>query len=116
MSSMIEIGRGREFQNNTMKEIMAEGHEILIAKVNDKYYAANNRFPHMGGKLSHGNLEGTIITCPRHGSQFELKDGSVVRWLKGSSLISMLGKALKSPRPLTKYNVKVTDDKILVEA
>jgi len=112
---MIEVGKSREFQNGTMKEVVVEGHEILIARVGDKYYATDNRCTHMGGKLSHGKLEGTVVTCPRHGSQFELKDGRVVRWLKRSGFLSVLGKALKSPRPLSKYNVQVVDDKILVE-
>ncbi|MDD4876677.1 MAG: hypothetical protein PHQ86_06090, partial [Dehalococcoidales bacterium] len=60
-------------------------------------------------------LEGTIVTCPRHGSQFELNDGSVVRWSKGSGFFSRLGKAIKSPSPLSKYNVQVVNNKILVE-
>ena len=115
MSSMIEVGRSSEFQNGTMKEMLVEGHEILVARVEDDYYATDNRCTHMGGKLSLGKLEGTVVTCPRHGSQFELKDGEVVRWLKGSGLVSVLGKALKSPRPLSRYKVQVVDDKILVE-
>ena len=41
----------------------------------------------MGGKLSQGKLEGTAVTCPRHGSQFDLTDGRVVRWLKESGLV-----------------------------
>ena len=27
-----------------------------------------------------GKLDGTIVTCPRHYSQFDLADGRVVRW------------------------------------
>ena len=115
MSSMIEVGKSSEFQDGTMKEVVMRGQEILVAKVGDKYYATNNRCTHMGGKLSNGKLEGTVVTCPRHGSQFELKDGRVVRWLKGPGIISVLGKALKSPRPLSSYNVQVVDDKIFVE-
>jgi len=115
MSSMIEVGKIGDFQNGTMRRVLAEGHEILIARVGDEYYATDNRCTHMGGELSHGKLEGTVVTCPRHGSQFELKDGRVVRWLKGSGFLSVLGKALKSPRPLSRYNVHVVDDKILVE-
>ncbi|MFC1949162.1 Rieske (2Fe-2S) protein [Chloroflexota bacterium] len=112
---MVEVGDSSEFQNSTMKEVIVEGHEVLIARVEDEYYATDNRCTHMGGKLSSGKLEGTIVTCPRHGSQFELNDGRVVRWLKGSGFLSMLGKAIKSPRPLPKYNVKVVDNKILIE-
>ncbi|MFC1952060.1 Rieske (2Fe-2S) protein [Chloroflexota bacterium] len=115
MSSMIEVRDSSNFQNGAMKEVIVEGHEILIARVDDKYYATDNRCPHMGGKLSRGKLEGTVVTCPKHGSQFELNDGRVVRWLKGSGFLSKLGKALKPPRPLPKYNVQVVDNKILVE-
>jgi len=115
MNSMIEVGKIGDFQNGTMRRVLAEGHEILIARVGDEYYATDNRCTHMGGELSHGKLEGTVVTCPRHGSQFELKDGRVVRWLKGSGFLSVLGKALKSPRLLSRYNVQIVDDKILVE-
>ena len=115
MSSMIAVGDSSSFQNGAMQEFIVEEHEILIAKVDNKYYAADNRCPHMGGKLSHGKLKGTVVTCPRHGSQFELNDGSVVRWLKGAGFLSRLGKAIKSPRPLSKYKVQVVDNKILVE-
>jgi 3-phenylpropionate/trans-cinnamate dioxygenase ferredoxin subunit len=115
MSSMIEVGNSSEFQDGTMKEIAVQGREILITRVGDKYYATDNRCTHMGGKLSQGKLEGTVVTCPKHGSQFELRDGRVVRWLKGSGFVSMLGKAIKSPRPLSRYDVQVVDDKILVD-
>jgi len=98
-----------------LKAASVSGREILLAKVGDKYYAADNRCPHMGGKLSQGKLEGTIVTCPRHGSQFNLSNGQVVRWLKGSGVVSAVGRALKSPRQLTIYNVKVEDDRVMIE-
>ncbi len=115
MSDKMEVGWSGELEDGTMKEVLVRGREVLLARVGDSYYAANNRCPHMGGKLSQGKLEGTVVTCPRHGSQFDLRGGQVVRWLKGSGLVSMVGKALKSPRPLATYNVKVEDDKILIE-
>ncbi len=115
MGEFIEVSKIAELKDGTMKVVLAQGREILLAKVGDKYYAAGNRCPHLGGKLSQGKLEGTVVTCPRHGSQFDLRDGHVVRWLKGSGLIAMIGKTLKSPRPLTIYNVKVADDKVWLE-
>lgn len=115
MSDKIEVGRSGELEDGTMKEVLVRGREVLLVRISDRYFAANNRCPHMGGKLSQGKLEGTVVTCPLHGSKFELRDGQVVRWLKGSGLLSRVGKALKSPRQLTTYNVKVEDDKILIE-
>jgi len=75
MSSLVEISKPNELEDGTMKEISVDGHEILLARVDDKHYAADNRCPHMGGKLSQGKLEGTVVTCPLHGSQFDLRDG-----------------------------------------
>jgi len=114
MSKFVEVARISEIKDGTAKEVMVQGHEILLAKVGGKYYATDNRCPHMGGKLTLGKLEGTIITCRRHGSQFDLSDGHVVRWLKGSGLLSMVGKALKSPEPLATHDVKVEDDKAMI--
>jgi len=115
MSDKIEVDRSGELEDGIMKEVLVRGREVLLARISDRYFAANNRCPHMGGKLSQGKLEGTVVTCPRHGSQFDLRDGQVVRWLKGSGLVSMVGKVLKPPRQLATYNVKVEDDKILIE-
>ena len=114
MSKFVEVARINELKDDTTKEVIVQGHEILLARVGDKYYATDNRCPHMGGKLSKGKIEGTVVTCPRHGSQFDLKNGEVVRWLKGSGLLSKIGKALKSPQSLTTYTVKVEDDRVMI--
>jgi len=115
MGAFVEAGKTGEFKDGMMKEVVVQGKEILVARVKDKYYAVSNRCPHLGGNLSRGNLEGTVVTCPLHGSQFDLTDGHVVRWLKGSGVLSTVGKALKGPKPLDAYKVKVEGNKILVE-
>ncbi len=115
MGEFVEAARIDELKEGTLKAVSVKGREVLLVRRGDKYYAADNRCPHMGGKLSQGKLAGMVVTCPRHGSQFDLKDGHVVRWLKGSGLMAMIGKALKSPRPLPIYNVKIADDKVYLE-
>jgi 3-phenylpropionate/trans-cinnamate dioxygenase ferredoxin subunit len=114
MGTLIQAGTVGELDDGSMKEISAEGRAILLARVGDRYYATDNRCPHMGGRLSQGKLEGTVVTCPRHGSQFDLRDGKVVRWLKGG-VSSIAGKLLKSPRPIATYPVKLDGDKIMLE-
>jgi 3-phenylpropionate/trans-cinnamate dioxygenase ferredoxin subunit len=114
MSKFTEVAKIEELKSGTMKTVTAEGREILLAKVGDKYYATDNRCPHMKGDLSQGKLEGTVVTCPVHGSQFDISNGQVVRWLKGG-LMSKLGSALKMSKDLKVYNVKVEDGKVLVE-
>lgn len=113
--SFVEIATIEELMDGNMKMAKINGHEILLARVGDNYYSADNRCPHMGGNLSHGTLDGTVITCPRHHSQFDLTDGHVIRWTDWTGLKKSVGKLLKSPRNLKTYNVKVEGEKILVD-
>jgi 3-phenylpropionate/trans-cinnamate dioxygenase ferredoxin subunit len=114
MSKFTEVAKIEELKSGTMKMVIAEGREILLARVGDKYYATDNRCPHMKGDLSQGKLEGTVVTCPLHGSQFDISNGQVVRWLKGG-LMSKLGGALKMSKSLMVYNVRVEDNRVLIE-
>ena len=115
MGKFTRLANSNDLTEGTMKKYQVQDKEILIARIEGKYYASQNKCPHFGGDLSKGKLEGTIVTCPLHGSQFDLRNGQVVRWLKGSGLLSKVGKILKSPRQLTTYNVRVEDDKIMIE-
>jgi 3-phenylpropionate/trans-cinnamate dioxygenase ferredoxin subunit len=113
--SWVEFAEINELEEGSAKKIKVKGHEILLARVGSRYYAADSRCPHFGGDLSEGTLKGTIITCPKHGSKFDLADGRVVRWTDWSGLKLSLAKTLRSPRPLKTYAVKVEDEKIMVD-
>ncbi len=113
-TEVVKVAKIDELKNGTMRVVSAAGRQILLARVGDKYYAVDNLCPHMKENLSQGKLEGTVVTCPLHGSQFDISNGQVVRWLKGG-LMSRIGSALKLSKDLTAYNVKVEDGKVLVE-
>ena len=115
MGKFTRLANTSDLTEGNMKKYHVQGIDILIARIEGKYYVTQNKCPHFGGDLSKGKLEGTTVTCPRHGSQFSLTDGSVVRWLKGTGLLSSIGKKLKSPQKLTTYNVKVDGQDIMVE-
>jgi 3-phenylpropionate/trans-cinnamate dioxygenase ferredoxin component len=115
MSKFVEVAKKGELAEGAMKEVSAEGRKTLLARVGDKYYAVDNICPHMGAALSAGKLGGTIVTCPRHGSQFDLIDGHVVRWTNFPSIVSALAKVIKKPHPLKTYAVKLEGDKVLLE-
>ena len=68
----IELGPGNK------KKVSLEGKEILLTNINDSYYAVDNTCTHMGGSLYDGNLDGSNIVCPRHGSTFDVKTGKVI--------------------------------------
>ena len=114
MSEFKELLKTNDLKDGQMKAFNIGGREILVAKVGGKFLAADNRCPHMGAKLAEGKLEGTVVTCPKHASQFDLKDGRVVRWTDWSGLVSRVAKLFKSPRPVVTYQVKVEGNKVLV--
>ena len=115
MADFIKVGTINEMAPGSMKEVTMGNTHVLIARIGDKAYATQGRCPHMGGILANGPLEGTVVTCPRHKSQFSVTDGKVIRWLKGIGLIAAVGKTLKSPRGLKTYPVKVENGSIMVK-
>ena len=115
MVAVIEVARAGDLRNGEMKSVSIGGRDFLVARAGDKFYAANNRCPHMGGNLSHGKLEGTIVTCPNHHSQFDLTDGHVVRWTDFKGIVLAASKLIRSPRPLVVYKVTIEGDKVLAE-
>ena len=117
MADFIEVAKTSELTEGAMKGVKLDGKDILVALADGKYYAAAGRCPHMQAYLSRGTLKGTIITCPMHGSQFDLKTGKVVRWVAGKGFISSIGRlmsalglAVKKEKPLAVYEVKVEDN------
>ena len=114
MAKWTEAISTEELNNGQMKELAINGRSILVAMAGDKFYAASNVCPHMGGNLSQGTLEGIIVTCPRHGSQFDLKDGHVVRWTNWTGITRVVGRLLKSPRPLAVYKTRVVEGQLQI--
>jgi nitrite reductase/ring-hydroxylating ferredoxin subunit/uncharacterized membrane protein len=55
----------------------ADGVPIMLLRQADHIVALADRCTHRGGPLHDGTLDDGTITCPWHGSQFGLADGSV---------------------------------------
>ena len=115
MGNFIEVDKVKEFKDGSKKRIAVQGKEVLLARIGDSYYAVGNLCTHLEGNLSRGKLEDTIITCPLHGTQFDLRDGRVVRWLQGYGQLSQVSEEFKSSRALQTYDVRVEGDTILIE-
>ena len=54
----------------------APGGSIAVIRVDGDLHAIRDECPHAGASLVDGILEGSIITCPRHGSQFDVITGA----------------------------------------
>ena len=76
----VEVVKTTEIANRQMKHVEVNGKEILIAKIDGKFYALNDRCDHMNALLSMGNLANdNIVTCPFHGARFDIISGKKVK-------------------------------------
>jgi nitrite reductase/ring-hydroxylating ferredoxin subunit len=61
-----------------MIHVEVDGKEIMIANVEGRFYAMDDRCPHMNALLSKGTLNGSIVTCSRHFSSFDVITGKAI--------------------------------------
>ena len=68
-----------ELHDDVPAGVQADGRQILLYRRDGTLYALDNLCSHAAGLLSRGSVAGLIVTCPLHGSQYCLADGSVRR-------------------------------------
>jgi 3-phenylpropionate/trans-cinnamate dioxygenase ferredoxin component len=59
--------------------VTVDGAAVAVFNVAGVLFAVDARCTHVGGPLDRGPVSGTTVTCPLHGSQFDLRTGAVVR-------------------------------------
>lgn len=115
MGELVDVAGIDELGDGKMKGLTVNGKHILLARIDGTYYAVEDVCPHLKGRLSEGTLEGYTVTCPRHGSQFDVRTGDNTRWLKGSGVAANIAKVIKPPQPVKRYRTDVKENRIFVE-
>jgi 3-phenylpropionate/trans-cinnamate dioxygenase ferredoxin subunit len=75
-------------------------HRVAVFRIGDSVYAIGDRCSHAEASLAEGELFGTEVECPRHGSEFDLKTG-----VPGS---------FPATRPVPVYEVTVVDGEVML--
>lgn len=73
----IDAGPASELAVNQMVLVHAGDARIVVARTEDGVVAFDDRCTHRGGPLSDGTLSCGVVQCPWHGSQFDVRSGSV---------------------------------------
>ena len=107
MSDFIELVSIDGIEHATMRQVDLDGHEFLVARVGDEFLVTDARCAHLGGHLARGVLEGSVVTCPLHHSQYDLRDGSVLRWTDWTGIAHSVAALARHPRPIRSYESKV---------
>ena len=104
----IKVAVKNDVPTNKMIMVTVEGKEVLLANVNNSYFAIANKCTHLGGALSKGSLDGTLVTCPRHGAQFDVTTGQAV----GEAKIAFMKMKVKDEPA---YEIKVEGEDVLIK-
>ena len=101
MGDLITVTSEEGLSAGEMKAFDVGETKIAVARVGDDLYAFGDTCTHRQCALSEGELEGTTVTCPCHGSQFDVSTGGV---LSGPA-----------EDPVVSYPVRVEGGEIRVE-
>lgn len=74
--SQVVVGDVSALADGQMMSCVAGATNVLICRVKGSLYAIEDRCSHADVVLSTGLLQGHIVTCPRHGARFDVRDGS----------------------------------------
>ena len=61
-----------------LKAFKIKGHEVIAINDGDKIFCLDARCTHAGAPLAEGTLNGEVLTCPWHYSQFNITNGMVL--------------------------------------
>jgi len=75
MARQVRVAAVSDVPPGTAKEVMADDQVVALYNVDGTFYALDGVCPHAGGPLGEGTLRGTVVTCPWHGWQFDVKSG-----------------------------------------
>jgi len=100
------IGKLRDFSQGSIKEVSIQGKPYIISNIDGLLFAIDGRCAHADGILSNGHLVGKVVTCPKHGAEYDVTNG----------------KNLKKPRipfakalDLRSYKVTIEGENVILE-
>jgi 3-phenylpropionate/trans-cinnamate dioxygenase ferredoxin component len=72
------IAKPIDFPDGERLYFELEGNSIVLFSLNGEYLATGDICSHDQGPIGDGELEGFVITCPRHGAKFDIRNGKVL--------------------------------------
>src|SRR5713226_8416035 len=75
----VRVGSSKDVIAGTIRVFDVSGTKVDVTSVGGRLYAFDDTCTHRGCSLAKGKLDGTTVTCPCHGSQFDVTTGEVLR-------------------------------------
>ena len=75
---LVRVGNAKDVVGDKMHVFDVQGTKVNIVSASGLLYAFDDTCTHMGCSLAKGKLDGTTVSCPCHGSQFDVTTGAVL--------------------------------------
>lgn len=110
--ALVKIAKVGEVGEGSMVPVEVQGKKLLVARVDGSFYAIDAVCSHMGGDLAKGKLSKGIVKCPRHGAEYDVRTGELVKDVGGMARAINLGRGAKGQAA---FKVVVEGDDVKVE-
>lgn len=78
MAELTPVARTDDVPPGQMRSFQVGGDDVAVANVDGAFHAFGDTCTHQGCSLADGELDGTTVTCPCHGSEFDVTNGEVL--------------------------------------
>ena len=97
---MVEIALD-SFSASPVQTVEISGSVVAVFKVDNEFFAIQNRCSHAEASLSEGEVYDCKVECPLHGAEFDLKTGEAL--------------TLPATKPVATYTTEVNENSVLVK-
>ena len=101
MAEFVTVGSAGDVPGGEVRAFDVNGDPVAVVNVDGSFYAFGDLCTHRQCSLAEGTLEGTTVTCPCHGSEFDVRTGAVL--------------APPAVQPVRSYRVRVEGDTLKIE-
>jgi len=79
VAAFVTVSDGAVLEQGKLTAFEAGAERVAVLNLEGTLYAVDDLCPHRQCSLAEGRLEGTVVTCPCHGSQFDVTTGERLR-------------------------------------
>lgn len=74
-----KVGTKAEVPPGKMVGVDVQGKKYVLANVDGSFYAIDGVCTHADGHLWEGTFNNGVVKCPRHGSEYDVNTGKVLK-------------------------------------
>jgi 3-phenylpropionate/trans-cinnamate dioxygenase ferredoxin subunit len=100
MSEFYFAANADDVPDGSMKLVEVDDRLVILFHRGSQFYCIDDVCTHDGGTLSTGTCHDYVITCPRHGAEFDIRTGEPL--------------CMPATEPTASHTVKLDDGKLFV--